>query len=98
MVTLVAFYVSGASFRFWPYFTNCTLTGKKKKDALVWEWASVYLDISVDDLVLVQVPEPLQDLSGVEDDGRLLQRAPFRPQQRGQASWRKERRSVQNLS
>lgn len=58
----------------------------------------MYLDISVDDLVLVQVPEPLQDLSGVEDDGRLLQRAPFRPQQRGQASWRKERRSVQNLS
>lgn len=37
----------------------------------------MYLDISVDDLVLVQVPEPLQDLSGVEDDGRLLQRAPF---------------------
>lgn len=64
----------------------------------LYRWASVYLDISVDNLVLVQVPEPLQDLSGVEDDGRLLQRTPFRPQQRGQASWRKERRSVQNLS
>lgn len=64
----------------------------------LYRWASVYLDISVDNLVLVQVPEPLQDLSGVEDDGRLLQRTPFRPQQCGQASWRKERRSVQNLS
>lgn len=48
------------------------------------------LDVPVDDLVLVQVPEPLQDLSGVEDDGGLLQRAPFGAQQRGQASWRKE--------
>lgn len=34
--------------------------------------ASLYLDISVDDLVLVQVSEPLQDLSGVEDNSRLL--------------------------
>lgn len=44
----------------------------------------------MDDLVLVQVSEPLQDLSGVEDYSRLLQRTPFRPQQRRQASWRKE--------
>lgn len=59
---------------------------------------SRYLNISVDDLVFVQVSEPLQDLSGVEYYCRLLQRTPFRPQQCWQASWRKERRSVQNLS
>lgn len=29
-----AFYVSGAAFRFWPYFTNCTLTGKKRRTCL----------------------------------------------------------------
>lgn len=52
----------------------------------------------MDNLVLVEVSEPLQDLSGVEDDSRLLQRAPFRSQQSRKASWRKERRSGHNLS
>lgn len=58
----------------------------------------MYLDISVDNLVFVQVSEALQDLSGVENDRGLLQRTPFRPQQSRQASWRKEKRSVHNLS
>lgn len=46
-----------------------------------------HLDVPVHNLVLVQVPQPLQDLSGVKDDGGLLQRTPFGPQQRRKASW-----------
>lgn len=41
------------------------------------------------DLIVMEIFEPLQDLSGVEADGGfvVLQRAPFRPQQGRQASW-----------
>lgn len=45
----------------------------------------------------MQVPQSLQDLSGVEDDCCLFQRTPLWPQQGRQASWKKETRSVQNL-
>ena len=57
----------------------------------------LYLDVTVDDLVLVQVAEPLQDLPGVEDYGGLLQWTPLRTQQRRQASCRKGRGSVRSL-
>ena len=40
-----------------------------------------HLDVSVDDLVLVQVAQPFQDLPCVEDDGGLLQWTPLGPQQ-----------------
>lgn len=49
--------------------------------------ADQYLNVSVDDLVVVEVPQALQDLPGVEDDGGLFEGTPFRRQQGRQASW-----------
>lgn len=45
---------------------------------------SSHLDVSVDNLVVMEIFEPLQDLFGVEDDGSLivLQRTPFGAQER----------------
>lgn len=48
-----------------------------------------HLDVSVRDLVVVQVFEPLQDLPRVEADGGLvvLQGSPLGPEQCRQAAW-----------
>lgn len=42
-----------------------------------------HLDVSVDNLIVMKVCEPLQDLFGVEDDGGFIvfQRTPFRAQE-----------------
>lgn len=48
-----------------------------------------HLNVSVDDLIFVQVFEPLEDLFGVEDDGGLVvfQRTPFGAQEGRQTSY-----------
>lgn len=57
------------------------------------ERADGHLDVSVDDLVVMQISEPLQDLLGVEDDGCFVvfQRSPLGAQQRGQTSYKQDR-------
>ena len=54
---------------------------------LLLQTALGYLDVSVDDLVLMEVAQALQDLPGVEDDGGLLQGPPLGAQQSRQAPW-----------
>lgn len=57
---------------------------------------SAHLDVSVDDLIVMEIFEPFEDLFGVEDDGSfvVLQRAPFRAQERRQAAYKSRRESV----
>lgn len=59
---------------------------------------SSHLNVSVDDLVVVEVFEPLQDLFSVEDDGRFVvfQRTPFGAQERRQASCKPESWNFKN--
>lgn len=49
---------------------------------------SKYLDVSVHDLVFVEILQAFQDLPGVELDGGLLHRPPFGPQKSRKASWK----------
>lgn len=48
--------------------------------------------------MVVEVFEPLQDLLGVEDDGRLVvfQRTPFGAQERRQASYKRQSWNFKN--
>ena len=50
---------------------------------------SSHLNVSVDDLIFVEVFEPLEDLFGVKDDGGLVvfQRTPFGAQEGRQTSY-----------
>lgn len=52
-----------------------------------------YLNVSVDDLIIMKISEPLEDLFGVEDDGCFIvfQRTPLGAQQRGQTSYKQDR-------
>lgn len=49
-----------------------------------------HFNVSVDDLIVMKVSEPLEDLFGVEDDGCFIvfQRTPLGAQQRGQTSYK----------
>lgn len=55
--------------------------------------ADDHLNVSVDNLIVMQISEPLQDLFGVEDDGCFVvfQRSPLGAQQRGQTSYKQDR-------
>ena len=61
---------------------------RRREERRRGEETNPYLDVSVDDLVVMEIEEALQDLFGVEDDGGLvvLQRTPLRAQEGGEAA------------
>lgn len=59
-----------------------------------------HLNVSVNNLIIMKISEPLEDLFGVEDDGCFVvfQRSPLGAQQRGQTSYKQDRcQSIKDL-